>query len=170
MVIISISESRAASAPLGLPTNTEVRAQLKEWQAANRWPWVHVSNAMRIWGLSNIPGATRLEAFSNSSRVGLHEDALRSLRRFLLTFPNPPAYVELVVRLEEERAERVREKTEYLQRQAAQRDEERAHHERYWLSREPAANGRPARASVNASNPLFGLNKATVRALSGGTL
>lgn len=151
------------------PTNADVRAQLRQWQARNRWEWTHFSNALRVWGLSNIPGAVRLEGFSQSSRITLHEDSLRSVRRFILTFPNPAPYHQLCAQLEAERAVRVKHDHDRPLRESLARERERLDHQRFWLSREMVPNGRPARR-VRSSNPLFGLDKATVAALSGGTL
>lgn len=154
---------------LRAPTNSEVRTLFREWQARNRWEFVHISNALRAWGLGNIPGTGRLEAFLQSGMQSLHEDSLRSLRRFILTFPNPVPFEELIQQLEADRAVRVMRDHQRPMRETLARERERAEYRQYWLSREPDPNGRPA-CRARSSNPLFGLDKATVSALSGGTL
>lgn len=150
---------------LGVPSNMEVREMLRQWQAQNRWAWANLSNAMRMWGASNVAGANRLASFAHSRGVTLHDDALRSLRRFLLAFPQPGPFDALVERLEAERVQRAREEQERPIREAMQRERDRAAHVRYWLERE-----RRPRGPRRSDNPLMLLDKATVAALSGGTL
>lgn len=147
---------------LGVPTNMEVREMLRQWQAQNRWAWANLSNAMRLWGASNVAGANRLAAFAHSRGVTLHDDALRSLRRFLIAFPEPGPFDTMIERLEAERLQRAREEQERPIREAMQRERDRAAHVRYWLERE-----RAPRAARRPLNPLMGLDKATIAALSG---
>lgn len=148
---------------LGAPTNHEVRELLRQWQARNRWPWVQVGNAMRAWGMSNVPGADRLAGFAASRMQSLHEDALRSLRRFLMTFPQPDSYDALIEQLSQEFRLRVEEERGRPMRETEARERQRAEHVRFWLAQE-------RRPRVRVVNPLLGLDRATIAALSGGTM
>lgn len=152
------------------PTNKDIRAELREWKMRNQWQYGEIASAMRVWGLSYIPGTERLTAFAQSGMTSLPPDALRALRRFMRNFPQPGGYKMLVEQLMEERGEFLREKAAERTQAPLRREQERQAHQRFWLSREPKADGRPAPRVRASTSPLFGLDKATIHALSGGTL
>lgn len=166
----TLEEARFAYGSIAAPTNAEVRAQLREWQKTNRWDWGMLATAMRAWGLSAVPGGERLERFCRSATQTMNEDSLRSIRRFVRTFPRPGDANTLLAEFDADRAETARIKRERQRMQPILREQERESYRRHWLAQELPANGRPAPRHRLANNPLRGLDKASIRALSGGTL
>ena len=167
---ITLEEARFDYGSLAAPTNAEVRAQLREWQKTNRWDWGMLATAMRAWGLSAVPGGERLERFCRSATQTMNEDSLCSIRRFVRAFPRAGDADALLAEFDADRAEAARAKRERQRMQPVLREQERESYRRHWLAQELPADGRPAPRRRLAHNPFLGLDKATIHALSGGTL
>lgn len=144
-------------------SNHATRQLLREWQARNHWRWVDISNALREWGLANVPGGDRLELFASSGKHSMHTAGRVGLHRFLTRYPNPGTYEQVISRLQAEKAANWEAQRKKVENAAAQREAERQAHIDYWMSRERPADGRPARQQTQ----FIGLDKATVAALSG---
>jgi len=148
---------------LGSPTNAEVRDLLRQWQARNRWTWQNLARASSLFSTGSTTSAGRLEKFAASTRDCLHEEALRTLRRFLIAFPDPDdveATMEELVRIKDAR---MQQRQERLRMAPIEREQERAAYVRHHLAQE-------RRPKMRAVNPLMGLTKQEVAALSGGTI
>ncbi|WP_193378859.1 hypothetical protein, partial [Sphingobium sp. ba1] len=85
-------------------SNHATRQLLREWQARNHWRWVDISNALREWGLANVPGGDRLELFASSGKHSMHPAGRVGLHRFLTRYPNPGTYEQVISRLQAEKA------------------------------------------------------------------
>jgi hypothetical protein len=160
-MIVNTEELRRDYAQMGVPTNAVVRGMLRQWVARNNWTWQQIATANQIFNHGSNTSPDRLQKFVASGKDGLHLDALRAMRRFLLTFPNPSSFEQVMSVLEETRDARTRERQERLRLAPIEREQERAAHIRRHLAQE-----RAPRRSLDRG-PLFGLDKATIAALSG---
>lgn len=154
-----------------LPENPVVRNRLRGWQMRNGWTWTQVSTAIRLHTPNaSVAGAERLGRFARGEE-GLGRIQRWPLFQLLQAFPvMDRPFEEFAEQMERDRTAKLEQARDRLVGAPEQRERERITYSRYWMSREQPADGRPARRERPSNHPLFGLDKATIAVLSGGTL
>ena len=143
------------------PLEARLRADLLAWMARNNWTPHAINVAMNRLHQKTMHCA-RIEQFiAGTYKPGA--DVLRSVDRFLKAFPAPMPLEEMREELDlKARQMAERKQQELLERRLAT-EQARAERRRRLLATEHRPKPKP-------TNPLFGLDKATIAALSGGTL
>lgn len=154
-----------------LPENPVVRNQLRAWQMRTGWNWAQISSAIRLHTPNaSVAGVERLGRFARGEET-LGRVQRLPLFQLLSAFPlMDRTFDEFAADMAERNAARIEQERRRAVGAPEQRERERTSYSRYWMSREQPANGQPARRERPVNHPLFGLDKATVSALSGGTL
>lgn len=140
--------------------NAEVRAELRMWVIRNRWTADNVTVAMRKVGTSTVPSVSKLRDFC-ANKISLHEYYLTAIHSFLRQYPNPGDFDPFFANIVDMRLKQIDRQHDELLARRLEREREIAERRRWWLSQE----GKPKRVERDS---LFGLDKATILALSGG--
>lgn len=141
---------------------TTLRQRLSDWMTGNRWSAHSVNLALNRLHMA-APTRERIESFlaggdmpSFANRSAVH--------RFIRDYPSPGTIDMLREHLDEQAREAAYLKDQVFLRRRYAAEEARAERRRKLLAAERAPKVKPPRC------PLFGLDKATIAALSGGTL
>lgn len=140
----------------------QLRVDLVFWMKRNGWTPRNINTALNRLHMP-APKAERIAAFIDG-RETLAAKHLTALQRFIAAHPAPGDLDDFRRYLDDEGCKISALKDQQLLRRRYEAEDRRREHVRRLLVAERAPRTKPA------PGPLFGLDKATIAALSGGTL
>lgn len=144
-------------------TGPNVRRFLVDWMERTGWTCANIIRAMRVGGFHDVVSADRLYSFVRKADLPLNRKNMRALMTFLGRNPDPGCPMDFIGNLHQTARYMVAtEEQEILARRQRVEDDRRRHRET-WLAREHQPKRRER-------SEFFGFDRATVAALSGGTL
>lgn len=140
----------------------KLRANLASWMKRNGWTSYSVNTALNRLHMV-APKAERIDSFLRGECVPVSKH-LKSLDRFIAQYPQPGHLDGFRAFLDDKAREAALIKGQRLMRRRDEAEDRRREHVRRQLAAERGPRTRPSRG------PLYGLDKATIAALSGGAL